>query len=99
MDLSVTVCHNTCHNHHPLSLVEHLLVFEKSFLILLQYTYLPTQRHTLLSSMPTDSTNNHSLSLGRYEKYMNEWILFMQLRNFLKQFQHKSSFIPLVENL
>ena len=53
------------------------------------------KRHTSSSSLTTDATNNHSLSLWRYEKYMREWALFKELENFLNPFQEKSKFIRL----
>jgi hypothetical protein len=56
---------------------------------------LAIQTHIQSRVSTTDSTNNYSLSLWRYEKYISEWILFQQLNTFLKQFQQKSNLICL----
>jgi hypothetical protein len=57
---------------------------------------LAIQTHILSTISTTDSTNNRSLSIWRYEMYINEWIIFKQLDTFLKRFQQKSNFIRLV---
>jgi hypothetical protein len=40
-----------------------------------------------------DATNNNSLSLWRYEKYMYEWMLCKELERFLQSFKKKSKYI------
>ncbi|UJR06961.1 hypothetical protein I4U23_011249 [Adineta vaga] len=42
-----------------------------------------------ISTVTNDGSNNRSLSLYRYEKYMHEWILLGQLKYFLLSFHNK----------
>ena len=51
------------------------------------------ERHISSSITPTDATNNIFLSLWRYKKYMNEWILFKALEKFLQPFKKRSECI------
>ncbi|CAF1199667.1 unnamed protein product [Didymodactylos carnosus] len=51
------------------------------------------ERHISSSITATDATNNLSLSLWRYEKYMHEWTLFRALEKFLQPFRKKSECI------
>ncbi|CAF1109608.1 unnamed protein product [Didymodactylos carnosus] len=51
--------------------------------------------HTHISSKNSimDATNNNSLSLWRYTKYMYEWMLCKELERFLQYFQKRSKYI------
>ncbi|CAF3345552.1 unnamed protein product [Rotaria sp. Silwood2] len=51
------------------------------------------EKHISSSMTTIDATNNRTLSLWRYKKYMHEWILFKALEKFLQPFQQKSRYI------
>ena len=49
--------------------------------------------HISFESSKTDATNNRSLSLWRYEKFISDWTLCKELERFFQPYQNKVSFI------